>query len=215
LTGKRRSRFSCGAITKSPGIKLTHDETLFKQCEIECILKNGADWSALDALYTLAATSSFTDATFSLASVQTVPYTVALTGVGAPWDAIYTMGGIEADFDLKTNPVMVSGYGMVDRKINALEITVKLTPVGLTVDQVLTRLKLQGTGVAMGQDLSAGAANITVSGGTGNPLAIFNNCRLKESVFQYGPSSLRLGEIPFIVTRPSGTGALYSLGVAA
>jgi hypothetical protein len=39
VDGKEKITFSCGAITKSPGIKLTHDETLFKQCEIECILR--------------------------------------------------------------------------------------------------------------------------------------------------------------------------------
>lgn len=212
VDGAEKITFSCAAITKSPDNQFAPDSELFKEVEIECILKNSGDVSAVDAFYTLA-DASFTDTSYSESDNITVPYTVSLASVGAPWDAISTEGGVSVSYKLTLNPKMVSGLGMVDRRFASQEVEITFKPVGMTVANVLSRLKLQGSGVAIGQQMSAGAANIVISGGSTKPQAVFNNAVLIDAGFLYG-EPLRHDALKFVVTRPTG-GAFYSLGLAA
>jgi len=212
--GKEKIVFTAGAITKMPGLNMSSVETSFKEMEITCIMKNAADRSAVDSLYTLTATAAFTDTSFALSSIYTVPYTASLASLSSPWNAIETEAGFEIDFDMKTSPVPVDSLGIVDMSISSLDINVKLKPVGMTVAQVLTQLKIQGTGVARGMDISASANNLTITGGSTKPQVIINNLRLKNSGQLYGAEALRHDTIEFIATRPTG-GAMFSIGLAA
>ncbi len=215
LDGTEKMVFTAGAITKMPGIVLSPVETALKEVEITCLVGNGLDRSNAAGLYTYTATAAFSDTSFSLASVLTVPYTATLAAVGSPWDAIQTEAGFECSFDLKTSPVKVANVGTIDYQVSGLEISVKFKPVGLTVKQVLDRLKVQSTGVALGMDLSAGAANLTITGGASNPQVVINNVRLKDSQLLYSAEKLRHDTIEFVATRPTGSGAMFTVGLGA
>jgi hypothetical protein len=215
VDGAERMVFTSGAITKMPGVVLSPVETALKEVEITCVLGNGLDRSNAAALYTYTASATFTDTSFSLANVLTVPYTASLAAASAPWNAIETEAGFECSFDLKTSPVKVGNLGTIDFSVSALDISVKLKPVGMTVKQVLDRLKVQSTGVALGMDMSAGAANLTITGGTNNPQVVINNVRLKDSNLIYGAEALRHDTIELIATRPSGGGAMFTIGLGA
>lgn len=214
LNGSEKIVFTAAAITKMPGLVLSAGRQPFKDMEIECILKSGGDRSAADALWTLTASAVYSDTSFTVTEIPTVIYSASLAAASSPWDAILTEAGFECDFDLKTAPVKVDTLGTVDRSIVGLDISAKLKPIGMTVAQVLDRLKLQNAGVARGMQMSAGAANLVITGGTGNPIVTLNNARLVNAGQIYGAEALRHDTIEFRVTRPSGTGAMFSCAVA-
>jgi len=212
--GAEKIVFSAGGVTKMPDNILSAVDTSFKEIEITCLIKNNSDRSAVDALYTLTASAAFTDTSYALSSVYTVPYTVTLASLSSPWDAIQTEAGVEVSYSMKTSPVTVNNIGIVDLTLSGLEISVKMKPVGMTVAQLLTQLKIQGSGVARGMDISASANNMTITGGSGLPQVIVNNLRLKSAPQIYGAEALRHDTIEFIATRPTG-GAMFSIGLAA
>lgn len=211
--GSEKIVFSCGAVTKMPGLILSAIDTSFKEMEITCLLKNNADRSAADALFTIS-DDAFVDTSFALSSIFTVPYTTSLASASSPWDAISTEAGVEIDFDQQNSPVVVNGLGTVDMSLSGLDITVKFKPVGMTVAQVLSQMKLQGTGAKIGQDIAASANNITVTGGSGNPIVVVNSVRLKNAAQIYGAEALRHDTLEFIATRPMAA-AMFSIGLAA
>lgn len=213
-SGAEKLTFSAGAVTKMPGLMLSAVETSFKEMEITCLIKNNTDRSAADALLTLAATDAFTDTSYSLASIYTVPYSASLASLSAPWAAIETEGGFEIDFDLATAPVTVNSIGMVDMSVAGLDISVKFKPVGMTTAQVLDRLKIQGSGMARGVDISASANNLTITGGSTKPQVVINSVRLKSAPQIYGSEALRHDTLEFIATRPTAA-AMFSIGLAA
>ncbi|MFH0907195.1 MAG: hypothetical protein V1929_00330 [bacterium] len=216
LNGTEKIVFTAGAVTKMPGLVLSATKTAYKEMEITCLLKNSADRSAADALYTLTATAAYTDATYAIAEIPTVPYTAAITGeIAAPWDSFIGEQGFEFDFNLKLNPTVLDGIGTVDMTHGGVDATCKLKPVGITVAQVLTRLKIQDTGVKIGMAMSSAAADLTVTGGSGNPIVVLKNARMKMASQIYGPQALRHDGIEFAATRPAGTGAIVTLGSVA
>ncbi len=214
VNGTEKVTFTAGAVTKMPGLKLSPIETLFKEMEITLLIKNGSDRSAAEAILALADTA-FSDSSFSLASVLTVPYTAGLSGASAPWDSFETEDGFDVDFSETLAPVRVANIGTIDMTQAGLDISVKFKPVGMTVAQVLSQMKLQGTGVFRGMDLSAGAANLTITGGTDNPQVVINSVRLKTAPHQYGAEVLRHDTLEMIATRPAGAGTMFTVGVAA
>jgi hypothetical protein len=143
-----------------------------------------------------------------------VPYTASLASLSSPWNAIETEAGVEIDFSLGVTPVKVNSYGTVDMSITGLDIAVKMKPVGVSVAQVLARMALQGSGVAIGQDIGASANNLTVTGGSLKPQVVINSVRLKNAGQIYGQEALRHDTIEFIATRPTG-GAMFTIGLAA
>jgi len=212
ISGTERITFTSGAVTKMPGLIMSATETSFKEMEITCVLKNNAARSAVDALYTIA-NATFTDNTFNLAQIMTVPYTVSLASLTSPWNSIMTEAGVEIDFDFQTAPVKVNSLGTVDMSVAGLDISVKMKPLGMSVADVLTRLRIQGAGTAIGGDLSASGNNLTCTGGSGNPQVVINNVRLKAAGGVYGNQALRHDTIEFIATRPAG-GAMFTIGLA-
>lgn len=215
VDGAEKIVFTSGAITKMPSIMLSPTETALTEVEITCVIGNGKDRSAADALYTYTASAAFSDATFSLAAIKTVPYTASLASVSSPWSAIETEGGFEIAFDLKLTPRKAANIGTLSYSLSGLDIGVKFKPIGMTAKQVLDRLLVQGTGTALGMDVSAGAANLTITGGSTNPIVVVNSVRLKNTPLVYGAEALRHDTLEFVATRPGGTGAMFSVGLVA
>lgn len=214
VNGSEKIVFTAGAVTKMPGLILSAVKTMHKEMEITCLIGTGLDRSNAAALYTLTDSASYTDTSFAISDIPTVPYSASLAAASSPWDAILTEAGFEVDFNLQTSPVNVDTIGMVDISLEGLDIDVKLKPIGMTVAQVLTQLKVQDTGVKRGMDVSASAANLVVTGGSGNPIVTINSVRLADANQFYGQKALRHESIMFKATRPTGTGAMFSCAIA-
>ena len=211
--GSEKITFSAGAVTKMPNLLFSATETPMKEMEITCILKNNTDRSNAAALLAIT-DEAFSDSSFDLGLIYTVPYTATLASLSSPWSAIETEAGINVEFNLGLSPVKVNGLGTVDMTLSGLEVSVKLKPIGMSVADVLTRMAIQGSGVAIGQEIGASANNLTITGGSGKPQATIYNVRPKNSGQLYGNQALRHDTIEFVATRPTG-GAMFALGVAS
>lgn len=214
LNGLEKMSYTAAAITKMPDIILSAIKEPLGQCTITCLGKNNAAWSAADKRFTLTGTAAFTDSSFATANVKTVTYTAALAGASAPWDAIKTKDGAVISFNMATKDIQVDDEGTADIILAGLDITVKFSPVGPTLAEVLAKLGVQGGSVARGQSLNAAAANITFTGsGTGSPLVTVNSVTLKSAPQSYGYDNLRHGQLEFVATRTTGSGAMFSAGL--
>lgn len=211
LNGKEKIVFTAGCVTKMPDLDLNSMDAPFGEMEISCGLKNSGARSAADALYTLTATASFTDTSFDAAEIPTPFYTC---GWGStPFDSFVAEKGVKVKFAMKTTPREISGYGVVDWRLAGLDVSVLLSPVGLTAAQVLARIKLQNTGAAIGVSLAANGSDLTIVGsGTGSPTITVKGAALRKVPQLYGQTVPRHGELEFIATRATG-GTLFSVGV--
>lgn len=212
LSGSEKMTFSCAAVTKMPALNLSPVATTMGEMTVTALIRNGADRSALDALFSIA-NEALSDTSFSLASIYTVPYTAALAGAQAPWDDFQTAEGFAVEFSETLEDVRVANIGTVDMTLGGLDVSIRCKPLGVTVAHVMDRLKLQGNGAARGMDMSSGAANLTISGGSGKPQVVVYNVRLKAAAQLYGRTALRHDTIEFVSTRPAGSGPVFAVGV--
>jgi hypothetical protein len=215
LTGAEQITYQAGAVTKMPSIKLKATETAFGSCTIACIGKDNT--ARTDAAKRFAiATASFTDTSFAVASIFTVPYTLALAGASSPWNSFKTKAGVEIDFNLQVPPFDVDEEGIVDMTLQGLDITVKFQPVGMTTAQILTQLGIQGAGAVRGRSMAAGAADLTIVGpAVGDPSVVINDVALVEAPQVYGAVNNRAGDLVWIATRPAGSGAMFALSTVS
>jgi hypothetical protein len=216
LNGVEKISYAAGAVTKMPSLALSAVKSAFGSMTITCIGKNTTDLSAADKRFTITATSAFADTSLAVSSIPTVSYSIVITGGSAPWNAIRTKDGVSIDFNLGVETVETDDEGVVDYAVKGLDITAKFIPVGVTLTELLTKLAIQGSGMARGISLNSRSANITIAGAAvGNPSVVLNAMALKDTKQSYSDSSskLRIGEIGFVSTRPNGTGAMFSVGV--
>jgi hypothetical protein len=214
VDGKEVPTYAAAAITKMPDVYLSAKKTTLGAMTIRVIAKDNTAWTDAAARYAIA-DAAFGDTSFAIADVPTLQYTAALAGASAPWDSFVSETGFTVSFALKTKPVMLDGV-LVDEDMAGVDVSVKMTPVGVTLANVLTLMKLQGAGVRPGMSLAASAADMTiVAAGSGVPTVTINKVAPIASGQNYGLDDLRHGEMQFVNTRPGGTGAIFSVGVTA
>jgi hypothetical protein len=211
MNGLEKMVYNAGAVTKMPDLNFSAiNPNPFGACTITCISSNNIAWATANSRYTLTGTSAFSDTSFLVTNMKTVVYTVAVGTT--PWDAVKTKDGVRVSFSLETTPVETDDDGLVDLLVKGVKVSVKFAPVGLTLAQVLTKLNVQGSGVVRGMEGSTGAVDLTITGaGTGSPLVTIENAVLVGAGQTYGYGNLRHDEIEFIATRPTGSGALFSV----
>lgn len=213
LSGTGSWSFLASAITKMPTLKLSPIETVMGETEITCVIGNGLERSAEGSLYTYAATDAFTDELdFDLADVLTCPYANTFSGP-TDWIAPFeTAKGIEIAFAMGLKPVISANQGTIDMTLSGLDITAKFQPLGFTDKQVLDRLAADG--VALGTDVSSAAANLTCTGGDAAlPKVVVNAMRLRNAPLLFSLENERVGDLEFFATRPTGAGAMFSVGM--
>lgn len=207
--------FPSYGVSKMPSLTLSAGRTAFGEIEFSLPVKNNTAWSDSAARFAIASQVSFPDSSFAFASIPTVPYSVSLSGASSPWDAIVTKAGVQVDFGLKLSDIKLDSDGTVDRRISDLEVSVKLAAANPTMSEILAKLALQGSGVARGVSFAAGGADMTITGGVGNPIVVVKGARLKSAPLNFNSKDLLSGDLTFAATRSSGTGAWATVGVAA
>lgn len=213
LNGKEKIVFSAGCITKMPNLNLSSLDTPFGAMEISCGLANSTDRSGNASLYTLTSTASFTDTSFAVSEILTPTYSLGLAGASSPWDSFIVEDGVKIEFNLGSRQRYIDSLGTLDWKLTGLDIVVKFKPANMTAANVLAKMPVQGSGVAIGASMATGAANLTITGaGTGSPVVVINKVALRRIPQLYGQDVSRHGELEFIATRPTG-GTMFSVGV--
>jgi hypothetical protein len=94
-----------------------------------------------------------------------------------------------------------------------LAVRCRCRPEGITEAQLVTALKLQGTGNARGRSLNANSNSLVITG-TGVSVTL-TGAQMKGGGMQFGPITPRIGEVEFVATRTFSTGVAQPLFVLA
>ena len=137
---------------------------------------------------------AFNDTSFNADNDIRLPYAAAW---GAdPWDAIATREGVKVGFELQLEDEPNDACGIADKNIQGLDVTISFTPQGITPEQVLTALGVQGTGARRGRGMSALSRTFTLTGDqVGDPIFTFNKMMIDNNVSQFGANANRVGEL--------------------
>lgn len=192
------------ALTNMPEILLSARKTAIGSTEITHVLKNDADRTTADSMYTLAA-AAYTDSGFSESDMKQVPYTAA-------WGSVLT--GIQAKEGWTITPTLEiealesDDLGTIDFYLKNVSITAKCRPLGFSEANILDNLP---TGMNIGSIPSGN--DLTISG-VGGLTVVLKNAVLLEGPLQYGNTELRAGEIMFSANPDvAAGGALFTVAL--
>lgn len=163
IVGKDRKRYTFhnSAITKMPEINFASTSTLWGDCEFCCLPKNGVPWSTANSIYTID-TFAFSDTGFNPADIITQPY--SFTWGSGVWANVFTKAGIKVSNTMGLTDTTDDASGRVTYRLDSLGFTATAQPMGPSLSDVLTSLKLQGAGAVRGRSLTGADFNIEATG---------------------------------------------------
>ena len=202
-------------VKKMPSITLSAKKSLIGSVGFKGILGTGMDPDDADAYMTYAATGgTLTDSAFSLAAIKTQPYTAAW-GAVTGFTSFSGEDGFEIGFETQSKEITVDGLGTVGEVVQKVGVMVKCKPVGPTALQILTALKLSGTGNALGRSHAAGGAALTITGADGINFFTSPKMSLVEAGYRFGNDVLRNGEVGFVANMNPASGVQGAIATLA
>lgn len=202
-------------VKKMPSLILSAKKSLIGSAGFRGILGSNMDPDDADSYFTYAASGgTFADSGFTLAAIKTQPYTAAW-GVVTGFGSVIAEEGFQIDFDVQSKELALDGLGTVVEVIQKVGVMVKCRPVGPTAAQILTALKFQGSGNAMGRSHQAGASALTITGADGINYFTSAKMSLVEAGYRFGSDVLRNGEIGWVANLNPSTGAQTALATLA
>lgn len=210
------------AVTRMPDLELSAQRTLIGGVTFTCIGKDNTAWSAAQSFIKVESVMFPSGAgaglgAIDLTKIKTVPYSAAW-GASSPWDAIKTVGGWRIGFDMQTRPIETDDDGVVDMIFENLGVTARAQPLGISEEDLVTALTIQGTGAYRGASLQAigGERNLVIQGPAAlDPKITLTKCAIKQSGLGFGPATPRVGELQWIATRSFTNGVPDALFTVA
>jgi len=208
--------FPSAFVSKMPELYLSAVKMAFGQMTITCIGRNAEAWTVADHFVKVE------DATFADVSgagiALVVPYTASLGSLTAPWNNILTKSGWTFSPNIALDAREEDSIGIFDYLYKEEHTcSVKCNPIGLKVADLHGLKLLEGSGAARGASATGLKQVLTITGGSGNPILVVNNCVLDTAQHQYGDDD-RVGELEFTTVRSLTAGALnalFSIGLNA
>lgn len=217
VNGKEQLTFTNAFVSKMPDLMLSTVKTAIGQVTFTAIGKNAEAWSAAGHHVALA-DAAFTDTGLSATGVKTVPYAASLGALSAPWTDIKSKSGWTISFDVGLDAQEEDTIGIFDYLYNGqAKISAKCNPLGLKVADLHALLLFQGSGAARGVSGTTLKQALTITGGSGNPILVINNCMLEQAGHQYDVGE-RVNDLELVTVRGLTAGALdaiFSIGLVA
>jgi hypothetical protein len=199
VSANRRLLFHNGAVSDMPPIIQSAVQTLFGPMSFAIFPKNNRAWSAANNLYTVSKVA-LTDTASDKTTIPTQEYTGAFGA--SPWDSFKLRGPATTTPKLSTQAISTDGRGNVGLQITGLNVSTKFIPQGLSHQQMLDLLQLQGGTVARGK--SQVRDDLVISG-TGVYVTVYNGTpkQLPQTFQTTGPLA---GELEIEGAIKPGTG---------
>lgn len=200
------------SLTEMPSLRLGVAQTIQGNVKFVGLLKNNTDPSAAGAYYAIANEAYPGDSGWAVSDIKTLAYDVAW-GNSSPWSSFLTEAGWDISFALELSPQSVDGLGVIDMRLQSLEVTAKAIPVGPTMADILAKM---GNEQALGSSIAAQGANLNIS--ASGVYVRLANASITDSDFRWGSQSKRAGETTWQATRTVTAGTLdplYYIGTAA
>jgi len=203
--------YTNAAITKLPDLYLGVDEDLFEaNVEFTCIIGNGMNPETSGAYFTIG-TNAYTDGAFAKTNYKRTRFTGAWGSITG-WTTITPQKGFHVGWELGLSDVMVDGLGCVDKTTTNFRGAAKFIPIGPTLAQINANSQLN---TAHGTLLSAGSADLVMTGNGGSPVVTLKNAGMVENGFAFGIEPLRVGEVSFETTRGFASGVPAAIATVA
>jgi len=195
--------FQSAAVMQMPSIQLSGERILCGPMRFVCIRELAAStnvvqaWSTADSVV-VESSASFTDATFAVSDILIDTYTAAWGSVTG-FTSLETIDGFTVDFNTDLSPQTVDGYGIVDYWITNVTAECRCRPIGPTLTNAITAMKIQGSGSARGMLMSAvQASNLIISGSAaGRPKVTLYSAQLSQLPGEFGVDKTRVGDVVF------------------
>lgn len=207
------------AVTQMPSLSLGHTETAFGEVVITGLMKKSGAPQDANAYFTYVASAATYpgDAGFDPSAIKTLGFQG--TWGSSPWADFLTESGFAVSFSTSFEGVPVDGHGTVDMRLSGLTVEVTATPVGVPLADVLTALKFQGSGNALGAT-KVGASDLIIDNQVGATQLHFELLKpiLKQSPARFGASVRGVGELVWRATRTITAGSpdpIFYIGVSA
>lgn len=208
--GKEKLTFKNAFVSKMPDLMLSSVKTALGQVTFTAIGTNAEAWSAAGHFVELA-DAAFSDTGLAATGVKTVAYTASLGALGAPWNGILAKSGWTLSFDIGLDPQEEDTIGVFDYLYNGqASISAKCNPIGLKVSDLHGLMLIQGSGAARGASGTGLKQTLTITGGSGNPIAVVYNCMLTAAAHQYDVGD-RVESLDLVNVRGLTAGALDAL----
>jgi hypothetical protein len=201
--------FLSAAVTKMPTINLSTEKIICGPVTWTCVEAVAASTNIIQAWSVAAqveATTSvaFTDTTFAATDILEDSYT-AVWGAITGFTAIETKNGFTVEPSMTIQPVTTDTYGIIDYTLQTVAVTCKFQPIGgATPDNMISAMKLQGSGSARGMSLSGinSSTDLVISGSaSGRPKCTIKGAQLKTGGMAFGLVTERVPELTFVATR--------------
>ncbi len=202
-------------VKKMPSITLSAKKSMIGSVGFKGILASDTDPDDSDSYLTYAATGgTLTDTGFTLSTIKTQPYT-AVWGNVTGFGSLVGEDGFDISFDLQSKEIPIDGLGTVVEVVQKVGVMVKCKPVGPTAAQILTALKMAGSGNALGRSHAAGGAALTITGADSVNVFTSPKMSLVEAGYRFGNDVLRNGEIGFVANMNPASGVQGALATLA
>jgi hypothetical protein len=201
VTGRTIS-FAAAALTKMPDVTISATQTALGSCTFTCIQQDASDWDDSGSMAAFA-TGTYSDPGYGTISTKSPAITWA-----SPLSGVETQNGVRVSFNLSTDPIRTDSAGMVDMTFTKLDVSASFSPVGITEEDVVTAMQIQGGTARRGQSLSGLGNDLIVLAA---PVSItLKKAAIKNAGFAYAASRLNVGELQFVATKVSGS-ALFTV----
>lgn len=186
--------YKAGALTGMPDLGFGAVLSIFDGEATLIALGSATEDRDTEGHFATFAAAVFNDVSFDQTKDIRAPYTVSWGA--APFDSIVTEGGVKVKHDLQLGDDVTDARGLIGKYITGLIVTASFTPQGITAEQILTAMGVQGEGARRGRSRgSLGRDLIITTGIAGEPYYKLFNCVLKGSTSQFGVTANNLGEL--------------------
>lgn len=202
LDGDKYTYHNTG-LTKMPNLFFSPMQTLLGPVEFEARTKKDTAASANNSLFTRT-TQSFSDTSFDLAEILTLPYT--LNFGSSPWDSFDTEGGVEIIPTLQWRDIVSDKHGVVEKELTGLEVAAQFVPLGIAQSDIDAKLALQNSAYAVRGARRSGVGADFVISATGVYVEL-RNASLRKARLQSGRNVNRHGAVEAVASLEVATGA--------
>lgn len=205
--------FHVAAVTQMPDFLGSAVQTPLGAVTFEIFRKNGVAASTADSRYATSPAAFSYDSSFDPAQIVTQPYE-ASWGETSPWDAFSSKNGFRVSFPMSLTPIEDDACGIIGRRLSGVTAEVRAQPTSASESDILTALKLQGSGAGRGRRIVGEDLDLT---GAGVFVRIYG-AALVGAPMGFGSQIDRAGEFTWRNSRTFTTGVpgpVFLVGTAA
>lgn len=205
--------FHNAVLTRLANLHMGVDQSMFSaDVTFSAFIRDNMNPEDANAYLTIASEAFPADTGFSKTNYKQQRYSGAWTGITG-FTTITPQSGFQVEFELRLSPLNINGLGRVDMALQGLIARAKCVPVEPTQQQILDAARAQGANAALGRLLSAGSADLVLTG-SGVAVTLYD-AGLMEFGARFGSEVLRNNEVGWETTRGFTAGAADAVAAVA